>query len=270
MKGDDDNPIRFGSGVVTLLDPKRGAERSFNRYYERERFFATVMLGPGVLSGKRFVAGRREKAQRRIFDASLDPERGSFLNMYWVLGDGKELEEWTPGQVERLQAEGRTNWDRVPYWAYRPQLEWSVSGPPDTIPAVLALLHGYKGLVMAIARPSSPAEFDEASAWYRAACAPGTIDGRSPARLCVAFRAHRRFVPRTPGDLPPAGFSSDEVQLLLFWFLEDEPGESWTAIADCHEERLAATHLLTPVWMSPFVATVPGTDRYMDSLWLTP
>jgi hypothetical protein len=123
---------------------------------------------------------------------------------------------------------------------------------------------------MAIARPSSPAEFDEASAWYRAACAPGTIDGRSPARLCVAFRAHRRFVPRTPGDLPPAGFSSDEVQLLLFWFLEDEPGESWTAIADCHEERLAATHLLTPVWMSPFVATVPGTDRYMDSLWLTP
>ena len=68
----------------------------------------------------------------------------------------------------------------------------------------------------------------------------------------------------------PTGFPSDEVQLLLFWFLEDEPGESWTAIADCHEERLAATHLLSPVWMSPFVATVPGTDRYMDSLWLTP
>jgi hypothetical protein len=266
---DNDNPIRLRAGVVTLLDPKRGAEISFNRYYESERFFTAVMLGPGVIAGRRFVARRHEKEQRRIFDRSLTKERGSFLNIYWVVGDTKTLEEWTAETVVRLQAEGRTNWDRVPYWAYRPSFAWSRTGLPDRVPAELALNHDYKGLVMALVRPNNPALIDEASAWYQAECAPQTIGDGSPSKLCVAFEARRRFVPGAPGETAPEDFPGDDVQLLLFWFLEDPPDDSWTVIADRHEAALQGSDLMSPTWMSPFIATAPGTDQHMDSLWLT-
>jgi hypothetical protein len=266
---DNGNPIRLRGGVVTLLDPKHGAETSFNRYYEGERFFTAVMLGPGVISGRRFVARREEKEQRRIFDPSLTKERGSLLNVYWVVGETKTLEEWTVQTVARLEAEGRTNWDRVPYWAWRPSFAWSQTAPPDRIPAELALNHDYQGLVMALVRPKDPAHIGEAAAWYQSECAAQTIGDGSPSKLCVAFEARRRFVPGAPGETTPKDFPTEDVQLLLFWFLEDPPDDSWKVIADRHEAGLRATDLMSPTWMSPFIATVPGTDRYMDSLWLT-
>src|SRR5690242_6951430 len=38
--GVDDYPIKVGSMLLTLVDPNRGFERAYNRWYERDHYYA--------------------------------------------------------------------------------------------------------------------------------------------------------------------------------------------------------------------------------------
>jgi hypothetical protein len=261
------NPISLDVCVMTLLDPKRGAEVSFNRYYERERFYAAMMLGPSAFSGARFIARRTDKIARRVLDGSIDPERGSFLNLFWVTGSGEDLRAWTAARVKELDAAGRTNWDRIPYWGYRTSFEWSVSRDPDGVPPELALEHRYPALALAVVKARDGAEISEASAWYRRHVAPRTVPPEGKAALCVAFVGSRLYTPVNPGDVRTAQVHP-ERDLLLFWFLESEPEAGWAEFADAHESELAGSACAVPYWMSSFIASNPGTDDYVRDIWL--
>jgi hypothetical protein len=53
---------------------------------------------------------------------------------------------------------------------------------------------------------------------------------------------------------------------LQLYFLDEEPTASWPAFAELGR-NLAAAGLGKVVFASPWIPTVPGTDRYTDQLW---
>ena len=47
----DDYPIKLGPILFTMVDPNPGFEVAYNRWYERDHFYAATMAGPGVFAG---------------------------------------------------------------------------------------------------------------------------------------------------------------------------------------------------------------------------
>ena len=76
-----DYPIKLGSLLFTLVEPERGHEVEYNRWYERDHFYAGCMIGPWQFSGARFVATREEKARRSSGPNPVtgDGTRGTYL-----------------------------------------------------------------------------------------------------------------------------------------------------------------------------------------------
>ena len=102
----NDHPITAGSALFTLVDPDEGHEVAYNRWYERDHFYAGCLIGPWLFAGKRWVATRALKDLRFPADggAVASPvDRGSYLATYWVL-DGKHEEHfaWAGEQVVEL------------------------------------------------------------------------------------------------------------------------------------------------------------------------
>ena len=63
-EGVGDYPIKVGSMLLTLVDPHRGQEVAYNRWYERDHFYAGCMIGPWLFAGSRWVATRALKDLR--------------------------------------------------------------------------------------------------------------------------------------------------------------------------------------------------------------
>ena len=57
-------PIKLGSMLLTLVEPHRGHEVAYNRWYERDHFYAGCMVGPYNFAGRRYVATADLKARR--------------------------------------------------------------------------------------------------------------------------------------------------------------------------------------------------------------
>ena len=51
-----DRPIRIGSLLFTMVEPHRGYEVAYNRWYERDHFYAGCMVGKWQFAGGRYVA----------------------------------------------------------------------------------------------------------------------------------------------------------------------------------------------------------------------
>src|SRR5438132_4277907 len=86
--------VRLGSMLFTLVEPHRGHEVAYNRWYERDHFYAGCMIGPGILAGRRFVCTRPYKELRYPAGSPITPDNtsGSYLAMYWV--ERTQQDEW--------------------------------------------------------------------------------------------------------------------------------------------------------------------------------
>ena len=60
----NDYPITVGSMLFTMVDPEKGHEVEYNRWYERDHFYAGCMVGPWLFAGKRWVATKELKDLR--------------------------------------------------------------------------------------------------------------------------------------------------------------------------------------------------------------
>jgi hypothetical protein len=67
-----------------------------------------------------------------------------------------------------------------------------------------------------------------------------------------------------PGDVPATGGTN---RFLHLYVLHDDPREVWADQFARLGAELEASGLGSVVFASPFLATVPGTDRYTDELW---
>src|SRR4051794_15607327 len=142
--------VDVGTAIVAYIEPHPGVEREFNRWYERDHFYAAALAGPGMFAGGRWVATRACKALRPP-DGTLFgvPSRGSYLATYWLLpGMQAEWEAWTAKQVQALSAQDRmfAGRDHVHTAAYRFDVE--VRADDGAPPVAVALDRCFAGVAM--------------------------------------------------------------------------------------------------------------------------
>ena len=83
-------PIELGMALFTMVEPHKGHEVAYNRWYERDHFYAGCQIGTYNLGGRRFVATKALKSLRYPDPSPIVPDQqtGSYLALYYVHAGG--------------------------------------------------------------------------------------------------------------------------------------------------------------------------------------
>lgn len=260
-------PVKIGQMLFTMVDPTRGHEVAYNRWYERDHIYAGCMIGPGWFAGRRWVAPKHLKDLRfpETGPVATKIEDGSYLATYWVHEpEMEEAEAWARTQVGELYAAGRGFAERehVHTGQYLP--DSTVSAQADGVPLELALDHNYRGLVTLMIEPAEGVDRTAAietinDVPVKALLGTGAVDLVSSWRMKPWPADHN--VPMKMGN---DGGTTERIMQLCF--LEGDPVESWQFIVDyaADIEKSGAGRV---TFASPFIPTEVGTDKYTDQLW---
>jgi hypothetical protein len=267
--GVDDYPVKVGSMLMTLVDPSRGYEQAYNRWYERDHFYGGCMIGPWLFAGSRWVATRDLKDRRWPMEAgtvAAPYDAGSFIAIYWVEKGHHDdhFEAWAVPQVRDLYANGRGFAERRHVHTSLFDHIGSRYRDDDPVPIDLALDRGYRGLV--VLWWDAP-EATEASDLHRAA-------GEHTRTLLAgsAIEIASSWTPSAPDEGPrdvpmdlgsPAGGPNRLVQLL---FVDGDVREVLDPVR-AYTDAVEAEGLGRLQLAAPFFSTVVGTDTYVDQLW---
>ena len=170
-----ERPVRLGGALVTIVEPHRGHEVAYNRWYERDHFYAGCMIGAWNISGARFVATRDLKALRYPADSPVipDPTTGSLPGP--LLGARRRVRP-VDAVGERSRCSGSTSTtgcsterDHVHTLMYKFRTEFE---EPDGVPVELALDHRSPYVVVVIGEPAEGTSLDDVDAWFRSPAAP--------------------------------------------------------------------------------------------------
>ena len=260
-----ERPVRIGRMLFTLVDPNPGHEVAYNRWYERDHFYAGCLVGPWLFAGRRWVATRALK-DRRFPPASpfAEPvDAGSYLSIYWVLA-GREDEHfaWARRQVYWLYGQGRGFSERSHAHTRLYDFEGAVSAEDDGVPIELALDHPYGGLVVLC---SEPAEGSDHGALAATSASHVSELLRSGVDLVSNWRFHVEEGDfRAPMELGAEGGSPE--RLLQLCFVKDSPEGAWPAVHRFAQD-LEDSGAGRVSFAAPFIPTIVGTDTYTGELW---
>jgi hypothetical protein len=270
--GVDDYPIKVGSMLLTLVDPHRGFERAYNRWYERDHFYAGCMIGPWLFAGSRWVATRSLKDLRWIGGSSAEgvvaapTDAGTYVAIYWVeRGHHQDhFTDWAVPQVRQLYADGRGFAERRHIHTVLFDHVGAVYRDDDPVPVDLALDHGYDGLVIAW--------FDGVGRDARALHGE-LVDGLLPKLLAGSpIEVASSWTPSAgendPRDVPMdlGSKAGGPERLVQLFFVAGDVRDALPTLR-AYTDALAAEGLAETRLVAPFVRTVVGTDRYVDELW---
>jgi hypothetical protein len=260
-------PIKLGSMLFTLVEPRRGHEVAYNRWYERDHFYAGCMIGPYNFAGRRFVATADLKAARDPDPSEItgSEHRGTYLALYWVLdGYHDTWNRWAVDQVVALHKAGRmfAERDHVHTLLYR--YAWERSRDDDGLPAELALDHPSAGLVAVFTERAEDLDAAQFESWQRDEHLASLLPG-SPVRLVVAADPLPLLID-APGDVPRT--EADDRRQLTLWFSDAPAGQVLPGAIAEHRKALEASGKARVIAALGFVPTVPGTDLYTDKLWV--
>jgi len=258
--------IKLGSLLFTLVEPRRGHEVAYNRWYERDHFYAGCMIGPYQFAGKRFVATADLKELRDPDSSPITgtPHRGTYLGVYWVLDGYHDVwNRWAVDQVTALHKSGRmfAERDHVHTLLYR--YAWERAREEYGLPSELALDHPSAGLVAIFTDRAPDVEAERFAEWQRDEHLPSFLPGTA-ARLVVAADPLPLLVD-APGDVPRS--EADDRRQLTMWFLDEHPAAAWDDVVVAHRKALERSGLAQVVAALAFIPTIPGTDTYTDKLW---
>jgi hypothetical protein len=248
--------IRLGSMLFTLVEPHQGHEVAYNRWYERDHFYAGCMVGPWMFAGRRFVATRQLKDLRFPAEPPMfgNHRRGSYLAVYWVL-DGRHDEhfDWALRQVRWLHENDRMYPERDHVHTLLYRYRGATRRDADGVPPELALDHPFASMAAVMVERTAP-EVAVPAAPLTAGCSVAMALTFDPIPL--------------PEDAPVSqpGLEHLDRRELQLWFCDTGPDVAWPLVHH-YAEAVAGSGTGTVVWASPFVPTVPGTDRYTDELW---
>ena len=258
-EGDRDigGEVRLGSMLFTLVEQHRGHEVAYNRWYERDHFYAGCMVGPWLFAGRRFVATRPMKDLRFGAEPDIfgDVGLGSYLAVYWVLdGHHDDHFDWALRQVRWLHANGRMfpERDHVHTLLYRHAV--TTVGALDSVPAELALDHPFGGLIATVVEPAEDRDAELVASYLSSGAAQSLQLGFSPIPLDPDAPVTQQGVDRMAGCL------------MFLTFTNAPPEQAWEGhrAAGADIERKGMGRVL---WSAPFIPTIPGTDTYTDQLW---
>lgn len=258
--------------LYTLVDPNRGHEVAYNRWYERDHFYAGCMIGPWLFAGGRWVATRPYKDLRVPADSTVAApvDAGSYLATYFV-HKGHEAEHfaWSTQQVFDLYANGRGFDERTHAHTALYTFQQAWYRDPDPVPVELALDHRYAGLVSLHVDRADDVKHPELAEWLegRLAATGGLLEAGSPFATVCGWRP---IIPKVPdGEQAPMELGSGpgtRARSMLLCFCETDPAEAWDRVLGLVAD-LDASGLGRVVLAAPFIPTVVGTDTYTDQLW---
>jgi hypothetical protein len=254
--------VEVGHALITMVEPHRGYERAYHRWYEDDHFIAGAMAMPWIYAGRRWVATRDLQLLRYPSDSAVGQPvtDGCYITVYWLTaGRYEEHMKWTVGINKRLNRDGRVFQQRTHVFTAFQDHEATVyrdgaAGPRD----FHALDHPYAGLVLEVIDAESPEQRGELLEWLVSRHLPKRLAG-SPAAMVTVFRPTP-----LPGDRMTyvKQVEGVDTRLTLLWFLERDPRECWDPhFMDLEEPATGRRELL-----APFVPTIPGTDTYVDQL----
>jgi hypothetical protein len=265
-----DDAVRVGAMLYTLVDPNKGHEVAYNRWYERDHFYGGCMIGPWLFAGSRWVATRPYKDLRFPADSPVAQpvDAGSYVAVYWV-HKGHEAEHfaWSTQQVFDLYANGRGFDERTHAHTALYTFQGAQYRDADPVPIELALDHHYAGLVSVHVDRAEGVKHPEFDEWFADAGSDRLLAADSPVASVASWRpiipkvAEGQQAPMELGSGP--GTRARSLQLL---FLEDDPAASWDLIRS-YCDVIEASGLATVALAAPFRPTVIGTDKYTDELW---
>ncbi len=265
--GAEAEPIKLGSMLLTVVEPHRGHEVAYNRWYERDHFYSGCMVGPYNFAGKRYVATADLKKLRDPDPSVITgtPARGSYVSVYWVLdGYHNVWNRWALRQVKALHAAGRMFEERDHVHTLLYNYQWEARRDPDGVPVELALDHPYRGFVPVFIDRSEDISNEEFWNWLRTEHLPSLLPG-TDADLVAAFTPIALEVD-APGDVPREAAS--DRRTVLLWFLNTPPESAWEPTIAEHTRQLEASGKGKVVAALPFIPTIVGTDTYTDQLWV--
>jgi hypothetical protein len=258
-------PIVLGSMLFTVVEPHKGHEVDYNRWYERDHFYSGVMIGPYTFAGRRFVSTKDLKKLQK-YDPEIfqgEPGAGSYVAVYWVLDGYHELwNKWSVRQVIQLHAKNRMfeHRDHVHTLLYR--FHWALGRDADGVPIELALDHNYEGFVPVWVDANDGTTREEVWEYLQGEFLPELLAGTS-ASLVGAF---------TPLPLQvdaPGVAKQDEntTRTLLLFFLDQEPTAEWNELFEEGLAKFDESGKATAIAAAAFKPTHPGTDDFTDELW---
>ena len=263
-----DYPVHPGSMLLTLVEPHKGFEIAFNRWYERDHFYGGCMEGEFTLAGARWVATRDLKDLRfpKETDAAKpNYDSGSYVAVYWILaGHHDEWMDWSGKRVFDLYSGGRgfpershvnTNLYTFLDADYRDE---------DPVPVTLALDRHYQGMIIMWFDGLNGAKPSESLAKLREKCLPEMLKG-SPVEIAATWAPILPDEPRaSPMDLGAGPGGPNRFCQLMFTDADPKQTiDTLKAYADAVEQAGIAKLALC----APFKKTIVGTDRYTDQLW---
>ena len=265
-----DTEVSVGAMLYTLVDPHRGYESAFSRWYERDHFYGGVMIGPWVLAGSRWVSTRRLKDLRFPAESgvAIPTDAGSYLATYWIhAGHEAEHFAWATPQVHALYANNR-GFEHRPHAhtaLYTHQRDWYRDADP--VPVTLALDHRYAGLVSVHVDRAEGVKHPQFDEWFEAEGRDLMLGAGSVFANAVSWRP---IIPRVPeGQQAPMALGSGPGTLarsMQLFFCETDPSEAWNQVRD-YAAAVDASGVATVALAAPFIPAVIGTDTYTDELW---
>jgi len=266
--GVDDYPVKVGSMLLTLVEPNPGYENAYNRWYERDHFYAGCMIGPWLFAGSRWVATRELKDLRwPQLDMVARPwDAGSYVAVYFVERGHHDdhFGQWARKQVVELYQQGRGFSERRHIHTALFDHVGAVYRDDDPVPIELALDHGYAGLVGLWLDARDGATSRDLHTRLAEGLLPKLLSGS-------AIEIASSWTP-SPGEDEPknvpmdlgtrAGGPERTAQLL---FVDGDVRASLDAIRD-YTAALEGEGLADVRLVAPFFRTIIGTDTYVDQL----
>jgi hypothetical protein len=267
--GVDDYPVKLGSMLLTLVDPHKGYEQAYNRWYERDHFYAGCLVGPYLFAGSRWVATRALKDRRwpKTETVAKPTDAGSYVAIYWV-EEGHHQEHFTDfaiPQVHWLYGNGRGFAERSHVHTVVFQHVDDAYRDADGVPVELALDHGYDGLVVVWLDGRDGRDAAELQRQLADGPLPKLLAG-SPIEIAAGFTPYSpdEVATSAPMDLgSPPGGRDRLVQLL---FLHGDVRDTLDAVK-AYTDAIEAEGLADVQLVAPFFRTIVGTDTYVDQLW---
>ncbi len=266
--GVGDYPVKVGSMLLTMVDPHRGFEQAYNRWYERDHFYAGCMIGPFLFAGSRWVA-TREMKDLRWSDGEeqvADPiDRGSYVAIYWEeLGHHDDHNDWARTQVRWLYSNHRGFPERTHAHTVLFDHIAAMYRDEDPVPIELALDHGYDGIVIAWF-DANDGDAADLHARLSQDLLPGllagsTIDNASSWTPHEGENAERN----EPMDL--GSRAGGPERLVQLFFVNGDVRASLDRLRT-YTDAVEAQGLARTRLVAPFLRTVVGTDTYVDQLW---
>jgi hypothetical protein len=259
-------PIKLGSILLTVVEPHRGHEVAYNRWYERDHFYSGCMVGPYNFAGRRFVATKDLKDLRDPDPSEItgEPARGSYVALYWVLDGYHDIwNKWAVRQVRALHAAKRMFEERDHVHTLLYNFAWEQRRDPDGVPVELALDHPFRGIVPVWIDRAEDVSMEELTDWLRHEHLPNLMPG-TDAALVAAFTPLPLLID-APGDVPRQ--EATDRRVLLIWFLDAHPSAAWEPVIAEHRRQVEGQGKGRVIAALPFIPTIVGTDTYTDRLW---